>query len=214
MLHLSSQNNMRTLLLGFFFLFFHTSHAQPKMIKLDAAKLPKSLSYNGQLKNAVSWRDSSGLHYVLQTETGGIPAKSDPDNQDAALYAYHYLAGKDSVRLLWRVYDFVKDCPVDIEASFVKNTLAVTDLDKNGAAEIWLLYRTACRGDVSPGEMKIVMYENGKKYAARGTTKVRVSEKEYDGGRYEPDQAFKSGIQVFKAYAQKLWDKHVRETWE
>jgi hypothetical protein len=57
------------------------------------------------------------------------------------------------------VNDFIKDCMVDIDAAFKKNSLKVTDLDKNGIAEIWVMYEMACKGDVSPSDLKIIMYE-------------------------------------------------------
>ena len=129
------------------------------------------------------------------------------------MYAYSYKIIGDQQRLLWQVHDFVKGCPVDIKANYVPNTFAVTDLNKDGKAEVWLMYKTVCHGDVSPSNMKIIMYEGNKKYAVRGTNKVKISDKEYNGGRYTFDEAFKSGPESFQLYALQLWKKHLIETW-
>jgi hypothetical protein len=75
------------------------------------------------------------------------------------------------------------------------------------------MYKTVCHGDVSPSNMKIIMYEGNKKYAVRGTNKVKVSDKEYDGGAYTFDEAFKNGPQPFRSYALQLWKKNLLETW-
>jgi len=193
-------------------LVYSFSQAQLVVKKLDRNSLPKSISYTGKLKNAVSWNDNTGTHYVVTSETGIVDSKeAGSDGRNAELFACHYL-GKDSLRLTWRVYDFIRDCPVDLTASFVKNTFAVTDLDRNGQAEVWLMYRTVCHGDVSPSEMKIIMYENGKKYAVRGTSRIKVSEKDYEGGAYNFDPAFKAAPDVFKRYAKALWQKNIIDT--
>ncbi len=68
--------------------------------------------------------------------------------------------------------DFAKECPLYIQVNFIRNTFAVTDLNKNGKAEVWLMYKTACRSDVSPANMKIVMYEGNKKYMQEEQTKL------------------------------------------
>ena len=38
--------------------------------------------------------------------------------------------------------------------------------------------------------MKIIMYQDNKKFAVRGTTKVKVSATDYMGGEYSFDEAF------------------------
>lgn len=192
-----------------------SAHGQLKTIKMDPSKLPKGMKYEGKIKNAIRWTDSFGDNIVLTTETGETRNKSlsGEYNKNAALYAYHYNI-KDSLRLTWKVHDLITDCEVDVEANFVKNTLQVTDLNKDGVGEVWLMYKTACRGDVSPADMKIIMYQGQQKFAMRGQNKVQVSEKEFYGGEYKFDKAFIEAPQEFKIFAKKLWDKNILETWE
>lgn len=177
------------------------SVAQLKVTKLSKTDIPKSITYKGHIIDAVKYTDKTGDHIVITTETGETPAKkSDTDDgRDAALYAYHYdITGTDQPKLNWQAYDFISDCPVDIKANYVPGTFAVTDVDNNGIAEIWLVYRTVCHGDVSPSDMKIIMHESDKKYAVRGTSKVKLSEKEYIGGTYTFDTAFKAAPAAFR----------------
>ena len=54
--------------------------------------------------------------------------------------------------------------------------------------------------------MKILMYENGKKYAMRGETFVHADGMDL-GGRYKADEAFASSAPVFRQYADQLWQK-------
>lgn len=192
------------------------SSAQIKLVKLDKKSIPVSIKYIGNIINAVRYMDSEGEHIVITTETGRTRSKGQAKDEtlsDADLYAYNYkIIGNQQV-LTWQVYDFVKDCTVDIEATYIPNTFAVTDLNNDGKAEIWLMYKTACRGDVSPSVMKIIMYEGNKKYAVRGTNKVKLSAKDYIGGNYTLDEAFKTGQESFRLYALQLWKKNILETW-
>lgn len=190
--------------------------AQIKITTLTSSSLPKSIQYTGHIINAVRWMDSVGDNIVVTTETGNIKSKpsSDEAYKDAALYAYHYQVKGDNVKLTWKVSDFINECDLDLNVSFIKNTFSVTDLDKDGKAEVWIMYEIQCTGDVSPGIMKIIMYEDGKKCAVRGTRKTRVSEKEYAGGEYFFDEAFKNGPEVFRKYASQLWKKNILKRWE
>jgi hypothetical protein len=193
-----------------FILFFITSSsfAQMKVTKLAVTAIPKNIKYAGKVRDAVQWVDSLGNNIVITTETGETKSKVEPDSRDAALYALHYITQADSMKLIWKFQDYVKDCPVDIEANYIANTFAITDLNKNGKAEIWLMYKTSCRGDVSPSDMKIMMYEGDKKYAVRGRNKIKISETDFEGGEYKLDEAFKNSPDVFQKYAKQLWEKN------
>lgn len=196
-----------------FFLIFYTLKmiGQNKIVitKIDITKIPKEIKYNGQLKNAVTWKDKLGENFVLTCETGEFKTKnSENDGRDSEIYAYHYIRSKDVLKQNWKIYDFIKDCPLDIEASFLKNTLTITDLNKDGIGEIWIMYKTACHGDISPSEMKIIMYQDKLKSAMRGENRIKVSDKEYYGGSYTFDKAFNEAPNYYREFAKKLWNQN------
>lgn len=190
--------------------------------KIDSTQFPASIKYEGFVKNAVRWKDKAGDNIVITTETGYYTSKKfkhESDGSDAELFAYHFIVSGNEVKQTWKVYDYISDCPVDIVASFVKNTFQITDLDKNGIAETWLMYKKTCHGDVSPCDMKIIMYEGNQKYAMRGESRVQVGvdgngKKQFAGGEYKLDENFKKGPKVFSETAKKLWNDNVIETWE
>lgn len=206
---------MKLLIALFFLLPVQFCFAQLVVTKIEKNSIPATIKYVGHVVNAVRWTDSLGDNIVITTETGETPSKSMPEDgyRDAALYAYHYLALSDTFKLTWKINDFIKECPVEIKANFIKNTFAVTDLNNDGKAEVWVMYKTVCHGDVSPCNMKIIMYESNKKFAVRGTTRVKPSDKE-EGGEYNFDEAFKNGPEVFRNYALKLWKNNVVETFD
>jgi len=188
--------------------------AQFKMTKLDKNSVPKNIQYNGNIVQAVRWTDNTGDNIVIFTGTDRTPSKGPVGGSDAALYAYHYLVSGASIKQTWKVYDYVEDCDVDIDLYFVDKAFAVTDLNKDGKAEVWIMYKNSCRGDVSPAPMKIIMYEDNKKFAVRGTTKTQVSANEYEGGEFKFDDAFKKAPTGFRQYAERLWKQHELETWK
>lgn len=208
--------NMKILGLLFSLILTQTCLAQFKLVKLDKNSIPKNIQYAGNIVQAVRWTDNTGDNIVILTVTDKTQSKNAPDDgySDGALYAYHYLLSGDSSKQTWKVFDNVKECSVDMFLYFVDKTFAVTDLNKDGKAEVWIMYKVSCQGDVSPIPMKIIMYQDNKKFAVRGTTKVKVSVTEYMGGQYSFDGAFKNAPIEFRQYAEKLWKKHKEETWK
>lgn len=181
-------------------------------IQIDSTKIPKSIEYKGNFKNAVSWNDESGENFVILSATG-IFRNADKhefdDSEDSELFAYHFNLNKGKLLQVWKLYDFVKDCPVDIDAEFYNQFPKVTDLNKNDVPEIWIMYKTGCHGDVSPVTLKLIMYEGNKKYAMRGENKVQVGTDNYLGGEYKFDKSFNSAPDVFKNFAIKLWKENI-----
>jgi hypothetical protein len=216
-LKLTLQQKGKTYKTGLYFLTLLCSmtawgQGQITTTNLDTNKLPNGIKFTGKIKTAVRWTDKSGDNFVITTETGEMASKKEEptdDFREAALYAYHYIVGKDSTILTWTVYDFIKDCTFDIVASFIKKTFQVTDLNNDGVAEVWLMYKTVCTSDVSPCDMKIIMYQGQQKYAMRGQNKVQYSDKDFLGGEYKFDNAFNVGAKEFREFAIQLWDKNI-----
>lgn len=194
---------------------------QISLKQLDITKLPKGIKYEGKIKTAVCWVDSLGDNIAILTETGIYQSekfKHENDGNDAELFAYHYLVIGDNAFQTFRVYDFISDCPVDIEAKFINNSFQVTDLNQDGVSEIWIMYKTVCHGDVSPCDMKIIMYQGQQKFAIRGQNKVfggtdEKGKNHYIGGDYKYDKAFAVGPKEFLDFAKKLWNKNIMQTW-
>lgn len=207
------------LLLSVLTVFFSSilyAQGKQKFTKLSSSDLPAGIQYSGKLKEAIRWKDSQGDNIVIISETGNYQNpefKHDNEGQDAEVFAYRYII-TDTLRQVWKVYDFIRDCPVDIQASFIKNTLQVTDFNSDGIAEVWVMYKTVCHGDVSPADMKIIMYQGAQKFAMRGQNKVQLGGEEFVGGEYQFDNAFVKGPKAFREFAAKLWNEHILETWE
>ena len=203
-------NTMQKLIVCFCFLSLCTVFSPFTTFAGSVAGFPE---VRGPLLKKISYTDTLGTHTVILTQTevfSTTPNSSDPDficgNQE--INAYGYLSSMENAKpsLSWRMHDLVHDCEASASCEFAGVSPQVTDLDGNGVSEVWLVYYIGCRGDVSPIGMKILMYENGKKYAMRGETFVHADGMDL-GGRYKADEAFASSAPVFRQYADQLWQK-------
>jgi hypothetical protein len=197
---------------------FLLSNIAIAQIKTQAlTQLPKQVTYKGNIVQSLQWTDKAGENILVLTVTDDFKSKKqDPNNMDIVnydkeLYAYHYIKKGTAYELLWKITDFTRECPFDINVQFLEKAVAVTDLDKNGIAETWLMYRVACRSDVSPATQKLIMHEGELKYAIRGTTRISISPQESYGGEMTLDGNFKNGKQEFREYALKIWKENEKE---
>ena len=204
---------MRTILTVALILTSAWVMGQIKVQPVPGKNLPKGVSYKGKPVQAVKFQDNAGNYLALTTQTGEQAQKGNDGFNEAHLYGYLYqLKNGGAPALLWQLHDMVTDCNLDMVAEFIPGSLAVTDLDKNGKAEVWVAYRLSCRGDISPSDLKIIMHEGTTKYAQRGIGKIKVGKSvQHDGGEITSND-FKNAPVSFKQYAGKLWNKYVLET--
>lgn len=177
-------------------------------IEYGISKLPPTLKgYKGEIIAMAKWEDKLGANVLFVTETKEI---SDGGNLSKELYAYHYTITDKENGLIWKINDFIKDCPVDVTLSYIPKSLSITDLDNNSIAESTFLYRMACKGDVSPDDMKLMMHEGETKYAIRGQMKLKMNNETY-GGEMKVDESFNKAPKEFVEYAKERWGKFQTE---
>ena len=212
-------------------------------VKISAAQLPASIKFIGKLNEAWQWKDKSGDNILVTSFVEPYDDKEKnkygEEGKSAELYASQYLKKDGNYELLWKVDDGEKSCPFDITCLFIKDATTVTDLDRDGIAETTIQYRLACRSDVSPSEMKLIMHEDAANYYLKGLCWVKTSDEdkftvtEKDAnletlpgykkteeefmktfGRYESEKGFTGAPPEFLAYARQQWMKFVKESFE
>ena len=186
--------------------------------KVSEENLPKEIVFEGKLKEITKLKDAEGEHITLLTETGEIPSKkiiNQEDETDFKIFAYDYLLDKidNKYKLNWKIQDYISNCEFDLMMGFLKNTFKITDLNKNGIAEIWTMYSMTCTSDVSPSEMKILMYEGKQKFALRGNSIVNPGTEKI-GGDYKLDEKLSKAPGEFKEFALKMWKENNEQKYE
>lgn len=161
-------------------------------------------SIKGTVVEGLSWRDAKSEHRVLFTT---IPVKMNKSGQQSgAVYAYCFIQSGGAWQKKWEVKDRVDDCDVDATCEFLPNSFTVTDNDNNGVGEVCFLYKLSCKGDVSPDEKKLIMYEGVNKYAIRGSTILQFAEGR-EGGDKKIDASFSKAAKPLLDFANGQWDK-------
>lgn len=187
-----------------------------EMLTFNKSDLPSEIKYTGSIVTGKRWTDKNGENVLILTKTKIKETKAkEPDfgdyNRECELYGYHYVSTEGSYTLLWKINDLVKECIFDLTLDFIPGSLSITDINDNGIAESTFLYKMACRSDVSPSELKLIMHENDTKYALRGNMSIKI-QGYTDGGSYKVDKAFDSAPDGFLDFAKSQWKEFKTET--
>lgn len=207
---------------------------------IKSVDMPETIVFQGIIRDAFRWTDSLGDNIFFVTEVAPYPdndkGEAMEEGRTADLYAFHYIKKGEDYALAWKMHEQELSCPFDITAQFIPGSVTVTDLDKDGIAETKFQYALACRSDVSPAEMKLVMHENREVYTLSGNRWVEFSpEFKFDVnasnvnleklpmlddgeddllrsyGRYRSEKDFATAPAAFLEFARNEWLKYVIE---
>lgn len=219
----------------------------PRAVAL--AQVPAALRQPGQLLEAWRWPDANGenLLVVFRSEaaTPSPPAASAAaapapyefnelttgagPAYTAQLSARQYVRRQGAYTELWRLRDFVTNCPLRLTLRPLPASTAITDLDHDGRSETTLLYALACRSGPASAGLKLIMREGKGKYALRGTTLPRAASGAGPGpptdpcclnqlspaqrrlgdpgGYYQTEVGFRGAPPAFLRFAKQHWQK-------
>jgi hypothetical protein len=177
--------------------------------ELRADQLPPGIPHGNDVLIGRRWRDQLGDNVFLLTRSGRESCADDICGTTVTMNGYHYLLSGGSSTLLWRTTDQVETCELDLTLDPHPRAVSVTDLDADGTAETTYVYAMACRGDVSPLDMKLIMHEGAAKFAIRGSTRMSARMLPPDGlaGGMEVDAAFSQAPPEFRAFAVSHWNQ-------
>lgn len=212
--------------------------------KITTGRIPKTIKFRGKLVDAWKWKDKLGDNVLITSivrpyKVKGRDEEAGEEVYSAELHAFHFVKGNTEYKLLWKISDMEKECPFDLSVGFIIGATKIMDLDNDGIAETSIQYKLACRSDVSPSQMKLIMHEDTVKYALRGTMWIPNSEhskftvslqnvnleswQEYKGaddeyeklfGRYESEKDFLTAPAGFLNFARNQWLRHVKESFD
>lgn len=176
------------------------------LITFEREKMVK-LQFVGEFVDGKAWTDKNGENMLIFTsKMQENPSDDYGPSTNVELRVYHYADSGSGFRLVKEVQDFEKDCGFDNRAVFSKNSVSITDLDQNGFAEVIFVYRLGCTSELSPDSLKLIMLENGNKYAIRGNTLVDYGT-EKAGGETSIDPEFEKAPKQFLEHARQIWTK-------
>ncbi|MEM1318939.1 MAG: hypothetical protein AAGG75_01720 [Bacteroidota bacterium] len=175
----------------------------PKAFKiLEASDVDLSkISYEGEIVMKRFWQDANGENIVLFTK------QEDKTKGEADIFVYHQAINEGNIKSLQDLKESVKDCAdADLFLDFDERAIIISDLDDNGFGEITFAYSAACVTDVSPHDLSLHLFENGRDYSLIGYTEVKVSVDDSVGGAITSTQ-FDEASPSFLPHANKIWER-------
>lgn len=162
------------------------------------------------------FKDNEGLKHIVvkeintQSEIYDNIEETTLFNASKQLEVIIYLNNDQYVR----VFDYI-ECGDNAEVNFIKNSLTISDINKNGIKEVTFLYDLICNSDFYPADMKLIMIEGDKKYKIRGSKMFFVLDNGDDipqNINYNIDESFKSAPDEFLDFATDIWTKNLFDT--
>jgi len=186
--------------------------SEPENYPIDG--LSAEIKTEGNIQMVKSWDDANGANFLIVSRTADYEKydkETEQDAQNAELFVYHYTLNEmGEYKLLRKITDYIKACPLDLLLAFQDESLTITDLDKDSYAEITFVYRLACRGDISGAGQKLMLLEKGDKYAIRGECASQIGDS-YEKGSMTMGDEFKKAPKSFQEHAKKVWKKFETE---
>lgn len=211
----------------------------PVFSTITVNSIPPGIRVKGNVQEAWKWTDATGDNVLILSQVppfGATDEEGGEEGQTSELYASVYKNINGNYVESWLLTDAEKNCPLDLTCNFLPGSTTITDIDSNGIAEIKVQYALTCRGDVSPANMKLVMFENGRQYMLKGARwvkaepedvfdvteenvnleKLPAKKDEIDQmmqgfGRYESEKEFTHAPPAFLSFAKKEWLKYAKE---
>lgn len=184
-----------------------------EMLQFDPSVVSKLSGIEGNFEYGYKWKDAAGFNLLIFTREEKFVPWPDADYDDMGdffiyLKVYHFAGTEDSYSLVRLVQDGELDgCgspPFGLDCDFFEKSITITDLDKDGYAEATFMYFDLCASELTPVPTKLIMIENGEKYAIRGDSPV--IDYNYEGKK---EMDFGTAPQVLKDYASQTWDKFI-----
>jgi hypothetical protein len=137
--------------------------AVPVLEELPAGvRVPGGLKIGSRVVDGARFVDAEGEGFIYLVE------RASRDRSSVLLYAVYERGSGADARRLREVDDVAERCPPPSPTGFVKGSLAVTDLDHDGAAEVWFAWVVGCGTDEEPLVAKQFVLEGKHRYVIRG----------------------------------------------
>lgn len=183
-----------------------------EILNFDPSVIKKLPNIEGDLKYGYSWKDKNGLNQLVFTRaTKFVQWKNEEEGMgDTYVYlkVYHFIEKEGNYSLLRMIQDGnEKGCsnpPFALECDFYKESISITDLDKDNYAEVTFMYCILCASELTPIPTKLMLLENGEKYAIRGTSYIPDFQV---GGDKNIDESIKTLDQKIQDHVDITWEK-------
>jgi hypothetical protein len=179
--------------------------------ELSLTALPEGIRYLGKPFQAIKYQDKTGEYLALSSQSITLQQNNGQGGEQLSrihIYVYRLRENQQPFNV-YQMHDRIVQVAGEVAPGFAPGTFSVTDMDKNGKAELWLGYRLFSLGNTDSSELKIMMLEGTDKYARRGTMPINTSMQDMAGA--VTSDSFAKGPALFARHASYLWNSYTKQ---
>ncbi|MGX1020228.1 hypothetical protein AB7M33_002904 [Pseudomonas sp. Y3 TE3536] len=160
-------------------------------------------------------RDGEGLLVLSRTDGQATDAENQQEVDKVVLKAtlYGRTAESDAFKARWQI-EQETTCPgLDLDVDFYSDVSDVSDLNKDGIAELTVASHAFCGGGIDPHDIAIEMRESQAIYTITGQSLITPAGEEPIGGEREDSASLKSAPQVLREHMDAVWQQVYKRPW-
>lgn len=166
---------------------------------------------------SVHFRDRDGEGLLVLSRADG--QATDPDSEQevdkvilkATLYGRK--ADADPFKPRWQI-EQETTCPgLDLDVDFYTDVSDVSDLNKDGVAELTVASHAFCGGGIDPHDIAIELREGQAIYSITGQSLITPAAEEPIGGTREDSASLKNASQVLREHLDAVWQQVYKRPW-
>ncbi|HDS1778716.1 TPA: hypothetical protein QEM49_003244 [Pseudomonas putida] len=166
---------------------------------------------------SVHFRDSDGEGLLVLSRSDGqasdLESEQEVDKVVLKATLYGRTAESDAFKARWQV-EQETTCPgLDLDVDFYNDVSDVSDLNKNGVAEITVASHAFCGGGIDPHDIAIEMREGQASYTITGQSLITPAGEEPVGGEREDSASLKAAPQVLRDHMDAVWQQVYKRPW-
>lgn len=166
---------------------------------------------------SVHFHDREGEGLLVLSRVDG--QATDPDTEEevdkVVLQAtlYGRASAADAFKARWQI-EQETTCPgLDLDVDFYTDVSDVSDLNKDGVAEVTVASHSFCGGGIDPHDIAIEMREGQASYTITGQSLITPPGEEPFGGEREDSASLKNAPQVLREHMDAVWQQVYKRPW-
>lgn len=160
-------------------------------------------------------REGEGLLVLSRVDGQATDAQSEQEVDRVVLKATLYGRKGEADRFTprWQI-DQETTCPgLDLDVDFYSDVSDVSDLDKDGVAEVTVASHAFCGGGIDPHDIAIEMRQGQAIYSITGQSSITPAGEEPIGGEREDSASLKAAPQVLREHMDAVWQQVYKRPW-
>jgi len=159
--------------------------------------------------------DGEGLLVLSRSDGQAVDAESEQEVDKVVLKAtlYGRAAERDAFKPRWQI-EQETTCPgLDLDVDFYADVSDVSDLDKDGTAEVTVASHAFCGGGIDPHDIAIEMREGQNVYTITGQSLITPAGEDPVGGEREDSASLKQAPELLRQHMDSVWQQVYKRPW-